>query len=122
MPTAWLQSQTRRPCVRHSGTRSPRSAFTEITPDAGAAIGQVFNAATAWIMHYWIKRLGREPGGDEIEPLTRAYWEMGRRVSAAEYLGAIEELQRFARRVFSVPRRFRRLVDTDDVESSRGAR
>ncbi len=86
MPTAWLHSQMRRPCVRSLGHEVTETAFTEITPDAGAAIGQVFNAATAWIMHYWIKRLGREPGVDEIEPLTRAYWEMGRRVSAAEYL------------------------------------
>jgi Asp-tRNA(Asn)/Glu-tRNA(Gln) amidotransferase A subunit family amidase len=38
----------------------------------GAAIGTVFNAATAWIVAYWTRRLGREPGPDELEPLTRA--------------------------------------------------
>jgi amidase len=68
-----------------------------LTPEVGSAIGTVFTAATAWILAYWIRRLGREPGGDELDPLTRAYWEMGRRVSAADYLLAIEDCQAFSR-------------------------
>jgi amidase len=63
----------------------------------GAAIGTVFNAATAWIVGYWIRRVGRVPAPDELEPLTRAFWEAGRGVSAADYLLAIEDLQAFAR-------------------------
>ncbi len=63
----------------------------------GAAIGTVFDAATSWIIAYWIRRVGREPGPDELEPLTRAYWESGRNVSAADYLLAIEDTQAFAR-------------------------
>jgi amidase len=63
----------------------------------GAAIGIVFNAATAWIVGYWVRRLGRPPEADEIEPLTRAYWESGQGVSAADYLLAIEDLQAFTR-------------------------
>ena len=39
------------------------------------------------------------PADDELEPLTRAYWEMGQKVSAADYLLAIEDCQAFARRV-----------------------
>jgi amidase len=70
-------------------------------PDAtvGAAIGTVFEAATAWIVASWTRHRGREPAADELEPLTRAYWEAGKRVSAADYLLAIEDLQRFARTV-----------------------
>jgi len=64
-----------------------------------AAIGTVLNAATAWIVAYWTRRLGREPGPDELEPLTRAYADAGRGVSAADYLLAVEELQRFSRTV-----------------------
>jgi amidase len=64
---------------------------------AGAAISTVFEAATAWIIHYWIRHQGREPGPDELEPLTRAYWEAGQRVSAADYLLAVEDLQAFSR-------------------------
>jgi amidase len=66
---------------------------------AGTAIGTVFNAATAWIVRYWTRRLGRAPGDDDLEPLTRAYWEAGERVGAGEYLLAIEDLQAYSRRV-----------------------
>jgi amidase len=70
-----------------------------LTPQVGAAIGTVFNAATAWIVAYWIRRLGRHPEADELDPLTRAFWGMGRDVSAGEYLLAIEDCQAFARAV-----------------------
>ncbi|WIV54030.1 amidase [Amycolatopsis nalaikhensis] len=68
-----------------------------LTPAVGDAIGTAFNAATAWIVGYWIRKLGRRPGPGELEPLTRAYWEAGQRVSAADYLLAIEDLQAFSR-------------------------
>jgi amidase len=57
------------------------------------------NAATAWILAYWIRHLGREPEADEIEPGTRVLWEAGRNVTAAEYLLAIGDLQKFSRGV-----------------------
>src|SRR5262249_58377879 len=66
-------------------------------PEVGAAIGTMINAAAAWILRYWIRRVGREPGPDEIEPLNRALWEAGERVGAADWLVAIEEIQRFSR-------------------------
>ena len=68
-----------------------------LTPEVGGAIGTVFNATTAWIIEYWIRKLGRRPEPDELEPLTTAYWRMGERVTAAEYLLAVEDLQAFAR-------------------------
>ena len=70
-----------------------------LTPDVAAAVGLIFNAASAWIVRYWIRRLRRPPGGDELEPLTRAYWEMGENASASDYLLAIEDCQVFARGV-----------------------
>lgn len=45
----------------------------------------------------WREVLGREPGEDEIEPLTRAFATMGDSVSAAMYLSAVTSLQRMAR-------------------------
>ena len=65
----------------------------------GAAIGTVFNAATAWIVGYWVRHRGREPAPDELDPLTRAYRDVGRGVSAADYLLAVGDLQKFARGV-----------------------
>jgi amidase len=70
-----------------------------LTPETGAAIGTVFDAATAWIVQYWIRRVGRHPGPDEIELVSRHYWESGKRRSAADYLEAVEDLQRFTRGV-----------------------
>ena len=68
-----------------------------MTPAVGSAIGTVMNSAVGWIVGYWIRELGREPGPEDLEPLTRAYWEAGREITAAHYLLAIEELQRFCR-------------------------
>ncbi|MEU9128386.1 amidase [Kitasatospora sp. NPDC048540] len=77
-----------------------------LTPAVGAAIGTVFDAATAWIVRYWVRRLGREPAEDELEPLTRAYRAAGERVGAADYLLAVEDLQAFARVVAAFLARF----------------
>lgn len=68
-----------------------------IGPEVGDAIGTAYNAATAWIVDYWVRRLGREPEPDELDPLTRAFRDAGRGVSAADYLHAVEVLQRYAR-------------------------
>jgi amidase len=69
------------------------------TPEVGAAIWVMITAATAWVLRYWIRRLGREPGPDEIEPLTRALWQVGEKVTAADWLLAVEDVQRFGRAV-----------------------
>jgi amidase len=71
----------------------------DLTTEVAAAIGTVFAAAVAWIVAYWERRLGRSPAEDDLEPLTRAYWERGHAVSAADYLHAIEVCQRFGRGV-----------------------
>jgi len=63
----------------------------------GAAIGTCFDALAAWVVAYWVRRLGRSPGPDELEPATQLYWSSGRDVRASAYLEAVETLQRFAR-------------------------
>jgi amidase len=70
-----------------------------ITERVGAAISTGFGAAMSWIMAYWIRHQGREPGAGEIEPLTRAFWEHGRMLSAADWLIALEDLRAYAREV-----------------------
>lgn len=55
--------------------------------------------AVSWILAYWIRKLGREPDADEIEPLTRAMWEMSRSVTAADYLLAVQDAQALGRTV-----------------------
>ena len=65
----------------------------------GSAIGVMYGAAITWIMNYWIRIVGREPGPDELEPFTRALWDNGRAVSGGDYLMAVMDLQRYSRSV-----------------------
>jgi amidase len=70
-----------------------------LTPAVGSAIGTALRAAVAWIVGYWVRRCGREPRPGELEPLTQAWWRQGRRLPAADYLLALDDLHAFARLV-----------------------
>src|SRR6185503_8793092 len=48
---------------------------------------------------HWTRRLGRPPAENELEPLTRSYWQAGQEIPASQYLLAVEDLQYFARGV-----------------------
>ena len=85
-------------CESH-GHDVVEGAWPGFTPEVGEGIGTMIGAAVAWILRYWIRHVGREPDTDDIEPLTRVLWEGGERVTAAEWLLAVEETQRFSRRV-----------------------
>lgn len=67
----------------------------------GRALGRAFavlwSAGTAWSLSRWARVLGRDPGPDAVEPLTRALAERGRGISAVDYLHAVAEGQRLAR-------------------------
>jgi amidase len=65
----------------------------------GRAINTLYGAAVAWIVAYWVRRLGREPEPDELEPHTRAWVEEGSKITAADYLLAMQDLQVFSRTV-----------------------
>jgi amidase len=71
--------------------------LTELTPAVGSAIGRVYGAAVDWAIRYWTRELGRAPGPDELEPLTRLYWERSHGVSGGEVLMALTTLQEFTR-------------------------
>ena len=79
IPTASPRSSTPRAlCAVARATSSSRPTCPGFTPEVGAAIGTIVqrapprgSAATG------SAALGREPGADELEPLTRACWEAG---------------------------------------------
>lgn len=71
--------------------------MTELTPEVGSAIGRLYGASIDWAIRYWTRELGREPEPDELEPLTRLYWERGRQVSGGEVLMCLTTIQRFTR-------------------------
>lgn len=71
----------------------------ELTPEVGSAIGRMYGAAVDWAIRYWIRETGREPGAEELEPLTRLYWQRGRAVTGGELLMAMTVVQEFGRAV-----------------------
>jgi amidase len=70
-----------------------------ISERVGTAIGTTYGGAVDWILSYWIRRLGRQPEANELDPLTRAFWEQGRSLKVGDYLLAVEDLRRYAREV-----------------------
>jgi amidase len=111
--------------------------LVELTPTVGSAIGRMYGAAVDWAIRYWIRELGREPEPDELEPLTRLYWERGRAVSGGELLMAVTTIQEFTRSVATAtqsfdlwlsptlaepPPRLGELVATDDDPTKAEAR
>ncbi len=76
--------------------------LTELDGAVGAAIGTVYGAGTVWVVRYWSRLLGREPGPGDLEPFTWALHEHGRRVSGGDLLLAVTDLQAFSRRVAAV--------------------
>jgi amidase len=74
-------------------------ARPEVEIDWSGAVGSVFMGATPWIMGYWIRKLGREPGPDEIEPRTRFFYERGKDIATVDYLLALEDVHRMSRGV-----------------------
>src|SRR5438128_1202467 len=67
--------------------------------EVGRAAVTVITAATARDLGYWSERTGRKIGPGDVEPMTWAIAEMGRRVSASDYLRAIEYLHAHTRQV-----------------------
>jgi amidase len=67
--------------------------------DQQYSLDAVDAGAVGWTLAYWIRKLGREPDVDEVEPFTRAMWEMSRSVTAADYLLAVQDAQALGRTV-----------------------
>jgi amidase len=59
----------------------------------------VWAAGNAWIMGDWEKRIGRAATEEDVEPLTWALVGVGRALNAAQYLEALEGLQRASRQI-----------------------
>ncbi len=58
-------------------------------------------AGCAWSLDYWVRTVGADLEPGDVEPLTAALVEMGRSVSAPEWLHAREWLQVASRRMLS---------------------
>jgi amidase len=70
--------------------------------DGDAFVGNFVNAwaaGNAWAIADWEHRLGRAVTEDDVEPLSWALIELGRSLSSAQYLVAVQNLQKFSRQV-----------------------
>ena len=68
----------------------------------GAAFELVIITGTARRVDFWERRLGRPAGPGDLEPLTAFMVEQAGRVTAVELLGALDVMQREARRLAQV--------------------
>lgn len=79
-----------------------RTAEAVLDVDADELVGDFVNvwaAGNAWAVGDWEERLGRAVTEPEVEPLTWALVQLGRSLNAAQYLGAVQRLQRMTRHV-----------------------
>jgi amidase len=70
-------------------------------PDFTPHFITLWSGGNAWILDYWSRRTGQTIAANDVEPLTWALAEMGRSFTSAQYLGALEYLQAYSRRVAS---------------------
>lgn len=61
--------------------------------------GVISSATVARDLEIWAKRIGREVGEDDIEPMNWNMAQAGRRLSAAEYIAALADVNAYARGV-----------------------
>jgi amidase len=69
--------------------------------DYTASFIAMWSAGNAWSLGYWGGKVGREATSDDVEPLTWALVEMGKSISAPQWLAAREWLQANSRRMAS---------------------
>lgn len=70
--------------------------------DDHEALRQTILVVSAWTardLDYWRERTGRTIGENDVEPMIWALAEMGRPISAAEYLRSATQMQLWARRI-----------------------
>jgi amidase len=64
-----------------------------------SAFFTLWSAGCAWTVADWARRTGQTPAAEHFEPLTWTLREMGQGRSAADYLLAVQDLQRVSREV-----------------------
>jgi amidase len=68
-------------------------------PNIAVIYGQVFTCWTGHTIAYWEKELGKKIEQSEVEPITWASYQAGLKRTGADYLIAVESIQRFSRKI-----------------------
>lgn len=61
--------------------------------------GQIFSCFTGRMIAYWEEELGIQITEEQVEPMTWGSYQAGLMRTGADYLGQVEKIQRFARKV-----------------------
>jgi amidase len=91
--------------LARAGHRVTRAAFPP-SADVGQPAGVIWLTAIAEEIDYYTARLGRAPEDDELEALTRAGLDLGRRCTALDYVRARRALSRATREMAETFRDF----------------
>ena len=68
-------------------------------PNLFKVYGNLFSCLTGRFIEYWKKELNKELMQDQFEPLTWSAYQAGLKRTGAYYLGVIEKLQHFSRKI-----------------------
>ena len=68
-------------------------------PDLFKAFGKIFTCLTGRFIAYWETELGKKIAKEQLEPITWITYQAGLKRTGADYLGALESIQRFSRKL-----------------------
>lgn len=68
-------------------------------PEIPQKFGVVFACFVGQAVAYWERELGRQISQDGLESITWKMYQDGKNITGADYLAAMEELQRFSRKI-----------------------
>jgi len=68
-------------------------------PDLFKIFGHIFSCFAGRVIAYWEEELDKKITEDQVEPMTWASYQAGLKRTGADYLGRVEEIQRFSRKI-----------------------
>jgi amidase len=68
-------------------------------PKVPESFGTIFSCFVGHMVSYWERELGKEIGQNELESITWESYQAGLKRTGADYLVAVEEIQRFSRKI-----------------------
>jgi amidase len=68
-------------------------------PKIPVFFGRIFSCFVGQVIAYWERELGKEISQDELEAATRVSYQASLKRSGADYLVAVEEMQRLSRKI-----------------------
>ena len=68
-------------------------------PDLFKPFGKIFTCLTGQFISYWEKELGKKLAKEQLESITWTTYQAGLKRTGADYLGALESIQRFSRKL-----------------------